>query len=285
MVAAQATLSRFATMNDTSREELLAELGDFWLRSYERDVTLLNEALRKPLARTAGFESAPPSILTGDPFSLTPGDCFVVLGLNPHWRTGGLEGEWARHDVLPSIRDHEHLDFERYRARRAGFFEPGNPQYNKHHFSKLGNRLGRCLCNPQIDDAKDVFRRKVLMLDLLPWWSRDTKCIDPQRLNSDIEPLILWKDIIQKFIGILRPTAIIVNGASMRAFAASFLGTKLQRFDYCDENQRDGVAYRGSTQFGIPSSFMHKSAPIPGHATISHTRRSSPHGEHRNHRS
>lgn len=227
--------------------KLYDTLRAFWLRDYLDDVRQLDHAIRKRAALPTGLQAVPPSVLTGDPFALTPGHCVLVLGKNPSFP--GRPG-----DVEASCDDHRRKDFAGYYERRKLFFSDHDPldQYNWRHFSRLGNLLRSHVPGLRGASAKEAFRDSVGVFDLLPWWSRDTSGINAQKLSSELEPLCCWRGVLRLTIETLQPTLVVVHGSGFLDAARAILETELRRFDFQSPNGYSGVAYSGRAAFGVP---------------------------------
>lgn len=215
----------------------------FLARDYKRDVDILNRKLARERQPSAGFVSAPPSVLTGNAYSLTPGKCIGVLGLNPMWHSRAQEEADRTVAELAAGR------IDLYESRRANFFSDDSEEYNPHHFSRLGNRLRNSPLGISAASARDVFRHHAFVTDLLPWWSTNIEAIDPAKLSLDIEPLAAWQDVLMRFLSALRPTLLIVHGSAFRTFAELLLDTELCEFRYTGNRRAWSGTSRAS---GIP---------------------------------
>lgn len=231
--------------------DLKDRIRKFWLRDFERDVSDLNRELRKPRKDRAGFESVPPSVLTGDLFNLKPGECLLILGMNPKWRAGGMEAEWAKRDIIPAINLHKEGDFKAYSAARAEYFTVNNGAYHGRHFTRLGNLLAPHFFGGQADSAIDFMNRHAAVMDLLPWWSTNIENIDPNKLCVPLEPLMEWRGVIEAAIETLRPSLIIVHGLGFRQYAEAMLDTELHEFEWGKTNTGNRVrGYFGERSYG-----------------------------------
>lgn len=214
---------------------------DFWSRDYVADVRDMNRQVGRR-GGSAGFEEVPPSVLTGNPFTLSPGGCVAVIGLNPKWQAGGWAAPRAKFDIIPARTEHAAGDWLGYRQRRARFFDAGDPQYYGRYFTKLGNRLSEVFSPHTPQDARAFFRRKIVKLDLLPWFSSDLKGVDPARLNSAIPALEAWKHVVQTALLTLKPVAIVINGSGFRELVEAFFAVRLDRFTI-GNGQKPAYAY------------------------------------------
>lgn len=207
-------------------EQLRQCVREFLRRDYENDVEVLNRALARDGKATAGFVSAPPSVLTGDPYSLSPGNCIGVTGLNPMWHAD------AQREADRTIAELNEDRMTAYESRRARFFDDGSEEYNPHHFSRLGNRLRNAGLDIPAATPRDVFRNHAFVTDLLPWWSTNIDAIDPRKLSTAIEPLAAWHTVLTYFLRELRPSLLIVHGSAFRRLAETLLDVELQEFRY-----------------------------------------------------
>lgn len=212
------------------------ELRRFHGLNWRTCIRELDVALAKDRARPSGLEMSPPSIITGDPFTLTPGNCVLVVGINPGWPSP----EKQRIDCVPA-REAWEAGFDTYRAHRRPYFEespgePGrtsnaDPRYNRHHFSRLGNTLARALGVAEKDwdagpNARKFFRDHAAILDLIPYWSRDTRNLNlPDAVLQDC--VRQWHEVISAFIREKRPRLIIVNNRSQPAVINGMLGCEI----------------------------------------------------------
>lgn len=238
---------------------LRSAVCEFWSRDYTGDVALLNEALRKPTAASAGFESAPPSILTGNPFALSPGECVAVIGLNPKWQpTMDISDE-----IRAARQEHSSGNFSAYEARRARYFAAVSPEYYGRYFTKLGRRIGESIFGEHAPDARELFRTRAFKFDLLPWFSVDTGKIDADRISEDVDPLRAWRRVIEAALSHLRPTMIVLNGCGMRSLTEWLLRTELRSFEYPLKSGSRTVAYFGHLKNGTPI-LAHAQLNAPG---------------------
>lgn len=205
----------------------------FWLRDFETDVPKLNRILAKTGQQSAGLQVAPPSVLTGDPNGLEPGNCLMVLGINPGWRN---TPEFRANDIEPALAAHRAGDFERYRKRRSEYFR-GGPEFHGGHYTRLGAALRSAFSNQiliQRDrkrSAKELFDKHILMADLLPWWSSTAGSLDLARIGN-VPFYLEWQNIVRQWISTFQPQAIIVNtcGSATRAAIRLLLGVELRSF-------------------------------------------------------
>jgi len=245
-------------------QQLCNAVETFWLRPYVTDVKLLNRRISFD-GVSAGLEEVPPSVLTGDPFSLARGGCIAVLGINPAFP--GQPG-----DVDRARDEYSGKNFDEHYHRRAQFFleDDSYNQYNGGHFTKLGNRIGRCLFDPPIEGARRVFREKVLMLDLLPWWSVNADRISPTAIENYLadggpeNPLRAWQSLTGLFFEVLRPTALIINGSKYWHLAEALLRVTLREFQWgTTPSGRRRLARGGRMANGAPI-LMHMHLSRPG---------------------
>lgn len=236
----------------------------FFARDYKADVALLNRGLAKRGHPDAGLVEAPPSILTGDPFSLEPGNCMVVIGINPKWSDTDkqkavdarpAEAAWAQ-------------GFDAYRHHRASYFSDGDPRYNGRHFSRLGNAitggfLGRAGDNAR-KNALEFFGRQAAIFDLLPYWSKKADSLDLGRVDPASDgPIRQWYTVLQSFFAEKRPRAIVINTSGFRSLVENMLGCRLDLMPECN-------VYAGHaeiTQDRVPI-FMH--AQLSSRGGMSH---------------
>lgn len=212
------------------------ELRRFHALDWRSCVRELDVALVRDRARPSGLEMSPPSIITGDPFALRSGNCVLVVGINPGWPSA----EMQRIDCDPA-REAWEAGFDGYRAHRRPYFQerPGqpdrtsnaDPRYNGHHFSRLGNTLARALgvVNEDWDagtNARNFFRQFAAILDLIPYWSRDTRNLNlAAAIRQDC--VQQWHEVIAAFIEEKRPRLIIVNNRSEPAVINGMLGCEI----------------------------------------------------------
>jgi hypothetical protein len=237
----------------------------FWLRDFRADVAVLNRRLAKAGRESAGFETAPPSVLTGDPTALEPGNCLMVLGINPAWRNSP---EFLTSDIGPAREAYSSSDFEKYRERRANYFR-GGPEFHGGHFTRLGTALRGAFTVGELSEgdkrqaAKALFDRYILMADLLPWWSTNIERMDLARL-SDVPFYSYWQEILRGWMRSYSPQAIVVNtsGKAQRNAVELLLETDLAPFS------QKPKAYYGTVE-GTPL-FVHPQ--LNGCRELSHER-------------
>lgn len=246
-------------------DRLKIKVRKFLLRSYVDDVRILNRTVAKSGSTSAGFEEAAPSVLTGDPYKLTPGSCVAVIGLNPKWQRDGWNGGWAQTDLLQTERELAAENVIDYEVRRARYFHQGNPQYYGPYFTRLGNRLARSLFPQSELDAREVFIRHAFKLDLLPWWSEDIRNVDCNKLTlPHLEPVQAWVGIVREFLSVLRPKLVIVNGSGFREFASQMLQARFTRFAFRSVKGSEMIGYRGSMPGSDLPIMMHKQVGARG---------------------
>ncbi|GAO40179.1 hypothetical protein SCH01S_45_00220 [Sphingomonas changbaiensis NBRC 104936] len=179
---------------------------------------------------------SPPSIITGDPFALEPGRCILVVGINPGWPNA----EMQKTDCVPAHQAWE-SGFDGYRTHRRVYFqemtgEPGrtknaDPRYNGRHFSRLGNTLARALgvAHEHWDagaNARQFFRQRAAILDLIPYWSRNTKNLNlAAALQKDC--IRQWCEVVSAFIREKRPQIIVVNNRGEPVVINGMLGCEI----------------------------------------------------------
>jgi hypothetical protein len=84
-------------MNDRGETGMITEGGyltalrRFHERNWREDAGDLDGSLARRAQGTAGLAATPPSIITGDPFSLEADSCVLVLGINPRWPGSRLQ--------------------------------------------------------------------------------------------------------------------------------------------------------------------------------------------------
>lgn len=215
-------------------------LRQFHALDWRRCVRELDLALAADATRPSGLEMSPPSIITGDPFALQPGNCVLVMGINPKWPDEGMQ----RIDCIPAQLAWE-AGFEAYRTHRQPYFaeapgRPGrtnnaDPRYGRGHFSRLGNTLARALGVGDEkwnagSNARRFFREHAAILDLIPYWSRNTG-------NLNLAPALehhcvqLWRGVILAFIQNTGPKLIVVNNCGERDFINAMLRCELKPAD------------------------------------------------------
>lgn len=230
---------------------LRAKISEFWQRPYRADVALLDHALATRNETSARLEPVPPSILTGNPYNLQPGKCIAVVGLNPKWR--GYTQE-----IQISEEEHRRRDFTAYERRRLNYFNPNSPEFYGGHFTKLQNRLSETLIRAE---PASVFVAHAFIVDLLPWWSNDTKYIDQQKATLAIEPLRAWKSVLNAFLAELQPAMIVMNGCGMRDLTEVLLEVRLASFVF-EDGGKESTAYCGH-RHGVPV-LAHRQLSAPG---------------------
>jgi hypothetical protein len=213
-----------------------SELRRFHALDWRSCVRELDVALATNRARPSGLEMSPPSIITGDPFALNRSNCVLVLGINPGWP----DAEMQRIDCVPA-REAWELGFDAYKIHRQHYFQevPGelggtrnaDPRYNRHHFSRLGNTLARALRVAEDDwdagpNARRFFREYAAILDLIPYWSRDTHNLN---LAAAVQQDCVrqWHVVVSAFIREKRPRLIIVNNRSKPAVINGMLDCEI----------------------------------------------------------
>lgn len=223
-----------------SSDHLRKAVRHFLQRDFRADVVELNTSLRKDRKSDAGFVEAPPSVLTGDPFALEPGNCIGVFGLNPAWHAGAhIEANATEAE----IRDGR---FEEHERRRAAYFDAGSSEYNR-YFTRLGNRIIAAKL-VEAADARAVFKRYAFKFDLLPWWSTDTSRISSSKLTSSVKPIAVWQTVVWAALEVLKPRLLLVNGSSWAGLTEEMFDTDLREFRY-DGSRRafHGMAGPGRT--------------------------------------
>ena len=212
------------------------ELRRFHALDWRRCVREMDVALAADRSRPSGLEMSPPSIITGDPFALKTGSCVLMVGINPGWPNP----EMQRIDCVPA-REAWEAGFDTYRIHRRPYFQesPGepsrtsnaDPRYNRHHFSRLGNTLASALGIAEEDwnagpNARRFFRDYAAILDLIPYWSRNTRNLN---LAAAVQQDCVrqWREVISAFIRNKRPRLIIVNNRSEPAVINRMLGCEI----------------------------------------------------------
>jgi hypothetical protein len=211
-------------------------LRRFHALDWRRCVHELDVALATDRSRPSGLEMSPPSIITGDPFALRPDNCVLVVGINPGWPGA----EMQRIDCAPA-REAWEAGFDAYKNHRQGYFHEGageagrttnaDLRYNRHHFSRLGNTLARALgvADEEWDagpNARQFFRDFAAILDLIPYWSRDTRNLNVAAALGH-ECVRQWHEVVSAFVREKRPRLIIVNNRSELAVINGMLGCEI----------------------------------------------------------
>lgn len=214
-------------------DDLERALRQFHLRDWQADVVQLNGELAARRAHTAGLESSPPSIITGDPFSMPSGNCLLVVGINPGWppaarqRIDCAPAELAWKRGFDAYRDHRRSYFDEGRGR-PGRTKNADRRYSP-HFSRLGNFIATALgfgehhwdAGPL---ARKLFRECAAIFDLLPYWSTNTHDLDRHRVEPERQGCMSdWRAVLRAFIAEKRPTAIIVNNSGSRDLISRML--------------------------------------------------------------
>ena len=212
------------------------ELRRFHSLDWRRCVQEFDAALARDADQPSGLEMSPPSIITGDPFALQADNCVLVIGINPGWP----DAEMQRLDCLPARQAWE-AGFDYYKAHRRPYFdeapgEPGrtknaDPRYNRRHFSRLGNTLARALgvAENQWDagpNARRFFRQFAAILDLIPYWSRDTRNLNLAAAVGH-ECARQWHDVVSAFIREKRPRLVVANNRSEPAVINAMLDREI----------------------------------------------------------
>ena len=145
----------------------------------------------------------------------------MVLGINPGWPSPKIQ----QIDCKPAQRAWE-AGFDEYRLHRRHYFaeaagKPGHTKkadqrYNGRHFSRSGNFLASALgvAHEGWDaalNARRFFRENAAILDLLPYWSRDTKNLNLAGALQQ-ESVRHWRKVISAFIKEKQPKLVVVNG-------------------------------------------------------------------------
>lgn len=239
------------------------ELQSFHALDWRQNVSELNVSLAADRSRPAGIEESPPSIITGDPFALEGGNCVLVLGINPGWPNLEIQ----RIDCEPAQRAWE-VGFDAYRSHRRPYFLEAagrlghtknvDQRYNGRHFSRLGGSIARVLGvgDDEWDAgpiARRFFREHAAILDLLPYWSRNTENLSLTDALGQ-ESVRQWRNVISAFISEKQPSLVIVNGNATRnrALIDGMLGCKLS-----DTPQRGFSVGRATTEMSGTAVLAH----------------------------
>lgn len=221
------------------------KLRAFYRRDWHADVDILNRDLARGDRDTARFEFSPPSIITGDPFRLTPGNCLLVVGINPAWPNT----EHKRRIDCHSAQLAWETGFEAYRAHRRSYFAEAHgrdgrtrnaDQRYSPHFSRLGNAIAHAVgaMEPGWDAgpvARKLFRESAAIFDLLPYWSADIRHVDLSRVDLDRHDCIShWNGVIEAFIDEKAPALIIVNNCGQRSLIEAMLDCALRPVEGTD---------------------------------------------------
>lgn len=237
-------------MISSPASDLKAAISDFLSRSYADDVDELNFALAKRARLSAGLTpSVPPSVLTGDPLSLTPGQCLGVFGINP--RCHGVDGQRPDHDVNVAKRLIDKGDLGGYFILRSSYFVDGDPQYYGGYFDRLIKLIQKGFLEYDRAIVRD-FGQQAFKLDLLPWWSANTSDLRTSACSLQLEQFAAWKRLVDQFITTLRPVAIFVNSSGMRNWCEELFETDFERFVYHRGPKSALHAYAGTHPTGTP---------------------------------
>lgn len=235
--------------------ELEDALRQFHSRDWQADIEFLNGELAGPRAKSARLENSPPSIITGDPFALRAGNCILVVGINPGWPPRARQAI----DCVPAQRAWQQ-GFECYRRHRRSYFDESDgragrttsadPRYSP-HFSRLGNFIANATrqVEPEWEPgptARKLFREQAAIFDLLPYWSRNTKDLDRDRVHPERQVCMAgWRQVLRAFITEKRPTAIIVNSSGNRDLICRMLECSIHAVPetsfYAGHREVDGV--------------------------------------------
>lgn len=215
-----------------------AALREIHRRDWLEDVNFLNQELAVDGAVAAGLRQSPPSIITGDPFSLARGKCILVVGINPAWPS---KERIERVDCQRAQIAWE-TGYETYRANRRSYFaeaagplgrtKRGDERYSS-HFSRLGNWIAKSLgLAPENwnagPTARRLFRESAAIFDLIPYWSTDTRHLDLNKSDPSAHACLgAWKAVLTAFIEEKKPWAIIVNNCGKRTLIGKMLDCTL----------------------------------------------------------
>jgi len=122
-----------------------------------------------------------------------------------------------RHETFPSISAAElSISVVAPTALRAAFTNEGIPARDRQRA------------------AKALIHRHVLMADLLPWWSANTKRMSIDRIN-EVPFYSEWKNILREWISTFEPQAIIVNACGDAAREAIRLALDVELRSFSDK--------------------------------------------------
>lgn len=232
------------------KSELQRAIVEFLGRPYASDVEQLNRGLAKSGKDSAGLtRNVPPSVLTGDPLSLQTGKCLGVFGINP--RCHGIDGERPGHDVNTSKRLIDFGKYDAYIKRRASYFDAGDPQYYSGYFDRLIQLIQTGMLDYENRVIPD-FGAQAFKLDLLPWWSENTRDLREKGCGVHLEPLKAWMGLVDQFIRSLEPVAIVVNSSGLRGWSEALFQTNFNRFNYHEGERSNLYAYWGTHPSGTP---------------------------------
>jgi len=220
-----------------SSSDIRQDICRFLSRDYVADQVRLNKALAKKSCQGAGLAAdMPPIPFTGSPFTLRPGNCIALIGLNPRWN--GWASKHAPIEYLPLKRSTDvirtgHLgEIENYIGLRASYFKDDSVMYYGRYFNRLGNRINgawRLLADTDFlraNDARRLFQRYIFKTDVIPYFSNNTSYIDTRRLadaQKTDAALVKYQSMTFGLLSYLKPRWIQVNGLQMEQFIRSFL--------------------------------------------------------------
>jgi hypothetical protein len=232
-------------MNDRGETGMITEGGyltalrRFHERNWREDAGDLDGSLARRAQGTAGLAATPPSIITGDPFSLEADSCVLVLGINPRWPGSRLQ----KLDAEPAAEAWK-KGFDHYREHRRGYFDEAegpagrtknaDARYNGPHFSRLGNAIAGALACADADwkpgaVARQFFRSTGAILDLIPYWSTNAANLDLGRADLERDScLVAWRAVVQAFITEKRPRLILVNNTGQPTLVENFVGCEIK---------------------------------------------------------
>ena len=216
-------------MDNSFAAEIKSLLGALISRDFREDVRRLNSLLARRHSESANFELVPPMPYSGDPCALTPGDCIVLIGVNPRFQSD-KRSKVEYHEMCECAKiaqNNPSAAVERFMKLRARYFSPDSDIYYGRYFTRLGNCL-RARWFTKAKDAQDVFQQYVFKSDCLPWLSSNSKSIDLNKAALDDEAINLHRQFIKKIILALRPRWIQVNGIGQSEFVAKLFATRLK---------------------------------------------------------
>ena len=196
-------------------------LLDLITRDHETDVRRLNTQFGLS-GNTELAEHIPPHTFVGNLSGAIPGDCVLLMGINPFLGSGD---EFQRMNVdLPTCcielwkKTGDINAFEEWMDFQEGYFL--SDAYNGKHFTKIGNLLGRRWFTETYDAYDEKMRSRMVMhhhlieFDVVPYYSKNAT-FNSRELAAAMETdpaLIAHMNFIAHIIQQAKPRWIQVNG-------------------------------------------------------------------------
>ena len=190
-------------------------------RDYVEDVRRLNTRFSLS-GNTELAEHIPPHTFVGNLSGVTPGDCVLLMGINPFLGSGA---EFQRLNIdLPNNciemwnRTGKIGAFKKWMDFQENYFL--SDAYNGKHFTKIGNLLGRRWFSETYDSYDEKMRSRMVMhhhlieFDVIPYYSKNASFNSKELAEAmETDPaLMVHMDFISSIIKQTKPRWIQVNG-------------------------------------------------------------------------